>query len=123
MAEEFVIPNIEKEAAFLEKSIFHLDGPGAVDKLDLLLDINRLDRIQWVPGAGHPTAVHWLPMLKKIQDKKKVLWISSPAEEVKELVNNLQPKELVIKVEDSFKNEQEADEFGNQVKKWCKEKF
>lgn len=121
MAEEFVIPNIEKEAAFLERSIFHLDGPDAVDKLDLLLDIDKLDGIQWVPGTGNPTAVHWLPMLKKIQDKKKVLWIGSPAEEVKELVVNLEPKGLSIAVS-NFKNEQEANEFVNQVERWCKEK-
>ena len=121
MAEEFVIPNIRKEAAFLERSIFHLDGPDAVDKLDLLLDIDKLDGIQWVPGAGSPTAVHWLPMLEKIQNKKKVLWISSQAEEVKELVANLEPKGLIIAVS-GFKNEQEADEFVNQVGKWCKQK-
>lgn len=121
MAEEFVIPNIRKEADFLERSIFHLDGPDAVDKLDLLLDIDKLDAIQWVPGANSPTAVHWLPMLKRIQNREKVLWICSPAGEVKELVNNLESKGLIIAV-DGFKNEQEADEFVNQVEKWCKEK-
>jgi len=122
MAEEFVIPNIKKEAAFLERSIFHLDGPGAVDKLDLLLDIEKLGGIQWVPGAGNPTAVHWLPMLKKIQRKGKVLYISSPPQEVEELVEELEPKGLIIAVEHIFKNEHEADEFVSQVEKWSKKK-
>lgn len=126
MAEEFVIPNIRKEAAFLEESIFHLDGPDAVDKLDLLLDIEELGGIQWIPGAGAPTAVHWLPMLKKIQNKDKVLYISSPPEEVKELVRELDTKGLIINVgcdadkPHVFKNEHEADEFISQVEKWCK---
>jgi len=130
MAEEFVIPNIRKEAAFLERSIFHLDGPDAVDKLDLLLEIEELGGIQWVPGTGKPTAVHWLPMLKKIQKKGKVLYISSPPEEVKQLVTELEPKGLIINVTlDTherpvvFKNKEEAEEFINQVEKWCREKL
>lgn len=120
MAEEFVIPNLRKEAVFLERSIFHLDGPDAIDKLDLLLDIKELNGIQWVPGVGNPTAAHWLPMLKKIQNKDKVLYISSPPEEIKEVVNNLEPEGLIIAVDHIFKNEREADEFVNQVEKWQK---
>jgi len=123
MAEEFIIPNVRKEAAFLERSIFHLDGPGAVDKLDLLLDIKELDGIQWVPGAGAPTAVHWLPMLKKIQSKGKNLVIYSPPEEVKELINELELKGLVIGITHVFRNEREANEFINQVEKWCEKKL
>ena len=120
MAEEFVLPNLRKEVDFLEGSIFHLDGPDAVDKLNLLLEIERLGGIQWVPGAGKPTAVHWLSMLKKIQNKGKVLYISSPAEEVKGLVENLEPRGLIIAVEHLFKNEWEAGEFVDQVEKWGK---
>jgi len=118
MAEEFVLPNLRREVDFLERSIFHLDGPDAVDKLDLLLEIQKLGGIQWVPGAGKPTAVHWLPMLKKIQNKDKVLYISSPPEEVEELVQNLELKGLIIAIEHFFKDEYEADEFVNQVEKW-----
>jgi len=135
MAEEFVIPNIRKEANFLDRSIFHLDGPGAVDKLDLLLDIKDLGGIQWVPGANNPTAVHWLPMLKKIQKRGKVLCISSPPEEVKDLINELEPRGLIIAVTrhwdvasfpdgiTPFRNEHEANEFINQVEKWCKRRW
>ena len=39
-----------------------------------------------VDHAGNPTVVHWLPMLKKIQNKGKVLYIYSSVKEVKELV-------------------------------------
>ena len=123
MAEEFVLPNLRREVDFLEKSVFHLDGPDAVDKLDLLLEIQKLGGIQWVPGAGNPTAVHWLPMLRKIQKKDKILYISSPPEQVKQLVDELRPKGLIIAVEHIFKDECEADEFVNQVEKWSKKVF
>jgi len=119
MAEEFIIPNLRREAQFLDRSIFHLDGPHALDKLDLLLDIEELDGIQWVPGAGNPSAVNWLPLLKKIQKKGKVLWISAAPEEVKKLVSELELKGLIIEVNKLFRNEAEADRFVKQVEKWC----
>jgi hypothetical protein len=129
MAEEFVIPMVKKEATYLERSIYHLDGPKAVNKLDLLLDIRELDGIQWVPGVGAPTAAHWLPMLKRIQKKGKALYIYSPPKEVKELVSELEPKGLIINVTCDaaerpivFKNKEETDDFIHQVEKWCKYK-
>jgi 5-methyltetrahydrofolate--homocysteine methyltransferase len=121
MAQQFVIPNLRKEAELLDRSIFHFDGPGALDKLDLLLDIEDLDGIQWVPGAGRPPAAHWLPMLKRIQARNKVLFLSSPAAEVKILAQELDPRGLAISVEGPFDDETSADAFVRQVEAWCAE--
>ena len=118
MAEQFVIPNLRKEAKFLERSIFHLDGPGALDKLELLLDIEELGGIQWVPGAGRPPAAHWLPLLKRIQARNKILFVSSPAMEVRALVEELDPRGLAIAVEGAFEDEASAEEFVRQVEAW-----
>jgi hypothetical protein len=111
MAEEFILPNLRKEAAFLDRSIFHLDGPGALDKLELLLDIEELDGIQWVPGAGRPAAAHWLPLLERVQARGKVLFVTSPPEEVQTLVESLDPRGLAIGVEGAFEDETAVDEF------------
>ncbi len=122
MTREFVLPNLSEEAAFLDRSIFHLDGPGAASKLDMLLELNDLDGIQWVPGAGSPTALHWLPMLQKIQRRGKVLYLSSPAGEVEPLVRNLEPSGLCISVEHTFAEAEEADEFVERVERWCRDR-
>ena len=38
----------------VEHALYHLDGPGAVRHVPLLLRLERLDCIQWIQGAGKP---------------------------------------------------------------------
>ena len=59
MFKEFILPELMEEIEWLDgKTIFHLDGPGALKHLDMLLEIPKLAGIQWVYGAGQPTAAY-----------------------------------------------------------------
>ncbi len=60
MFDEVFRPGIVEECRFLEASIYHLDGPGALRHLDSLLSIRELNAVQWVYGAGHGRASDWL---------------------------------------------------------------
>ena len=51
----------------VDRSIYHLDGPGALQHLPRLLRIGRLDCIQWIQGAGAPLPSRWLDLLRRIQ--------------------------------------------------------
>ncbi len=53
MFDEFFLPGIIRECQFFDRSIYHLDGPGALRHLDLILAIPELDALQWVFGAGN----------------------------------------------------------------------
>ena len=53
--------------AHVDHSIYHLDGPGAIRHLPLLLPLERLDCIQWIQGAGSPLPSQWLDLLRQIQ--------------------------------------------------------
>lgn len=79
MFERFVAPHIESQCRWLDYSIYHLDGPGEIPHLDILLDIPELTGIQWVPGAGNPQcdSPKWFPMYKKILSKGKLLVLQS----------------------------------------------
>lgn len=83
MFEEFFLPGIMEECRFYDKSIYHLDGPGALRHLDTLLGIKELDAIQWVPGAGNEGYNRWIPVYQKIQAAGKSLQLQSVS--VKEL--------------------------------------
>ena len=97
MFKEFVIPELESLADYLDYMVFHLDGAEEIKHLDMLLDLPFMNAIQWVPGAGNPTAVHRLDMLKKIQSKNKsILCLSESPEETKILTKELSPKGLRI---------------------------
>ncbi|MDR1905108.1 MAG: trimethylamine corrinoid protein 2 [Treponema sp.] len=92
MFEDLIVEELEAELAYLDASVFHLDGPGALRHLDRLLSIKKLNGIQWVYGAGQPTASHWLDVLKKIQRAGKAFQVDITPEELPVLLENLAPE-------------------------------
>jgi len=71
MFEEFVKPEIAASCERLVDAMYHLDGPGQLDKLDSLLSIEQLAGIQWQPGAGQPHPIEWTEVNHKILDAGK----------------------------------------------------
>jgi succinate dehydrogenase flavin-adding protein (antitoxin of CptAB toxin-antitoxin module) len=67
MFEEFCLPDIVASCRYVDHTIYHLDGPGALRHLDRLLAIPELDCVQWIQGAGNPPPSRWLDMLRKVQ--------------------------------------------------------
>ncbi len=68
MFARFVVPALKAQCAWLDFSMFHLDGHQCIPHLDHLLAIEELDAIEWtpdptVPGGGSP---EWYPMYKRI---------------------------------------------------------
>ena len=96
MFEEFFVPALEQQTEWVERSIFHLDGPGAIRHLDLLLELPRLDGIQWVPGSGAPAVSTWLPLLKRIQARGKRLVLNVEPGEVIPLLEELDPRGVIL---------------------------
>ena len=123
--EEFVLPHITEQVNYMERSVYHLDGVGEIPHLDMLLDIEGLTAIQWVPGAGQAPIwdERWFPMYKKIQDKKKNLvlmgGISAMNTEASErLIKSLDPTGVFISYSTDTKDK--ADRMVENVEKWCK---
>jgi hypothetical protein len=96
--EEFVDPELEAELAHFDASIFHLDGPAALRHLDALLELPGLDGVQWVYGAGQPSAAHWLPVLKRILNSGKCAYVSALPSDLSALCAELQPEGLMLQV-------------------------
>jgi hypothetical protein len=93
--EQLFLPDIERQAREAGRGIFHLDGPGAARHIDALLEVDALQAIQYVAGAGH-RAGDWLPMLRKIQKKGKALQIACDGNEVLALSRELEPAGLAF---------------------------
>lgn len=54
MFASFVIPALTEQCAWLDYSMYHLDGTQAVVHLDALLAVEPLKAIEWTPQAGRP---------------------------------------------------------------------
>jgi len=77
MFAEFALPYLREQAEWLDRCIYHLDGPRALPHLDQLLSIEKLDAIQWVAGEGNPPedSDHWLPYYRRIAEAGKGIGI------------------------------------------------
>jgi len=72
MFERFVLPDLTACCDALDHGFYHLDGKGQIKHLDMLLSLERLRGIQWIPGDGQPPPEGWLPLLKRIRDGGKL---------------------------------------------------
>lgn len=77
MFERFVKPELIESSKKLTNVFYHLDGPGELVHLNSLLEIDSIQGIQWVPGAGQPNITEWPDVYKKITDAGKLIHICS----------------------------------------------
>jgi hypothetical protein len=96
MFERFVLPDLTTCCEYLDHGFYHLDGPGAIQHLDILLAMPRLCGIQWVPTDRKPGSDEWLPLLKRIIDGGKLCQVYVTAEEALNIVRNLGGKGFAL---------------------------
>jgi len=94
--EFFLEEDIIRISKYLDNSIFHLDGPMALGNLETLLQVDSLNGIQWVPGAGAEPMSKWIEVCNRVLNAGKCLQISCAPSEVKFLLSKLRHKGLFI---------------------------
>ena len=99
MFERFVVPDLAACCDHLDHGFYHLDGKGEIPHLDLLLGIERLRGIQWIPGDGQPAPDQWLPLLKRIRDGGKLCQVFVTPEGAQRIVSNLGGKGFLLVVQ------------------------
>lgn len=115
MYREFLLDELVNEIDYMDYSLYHLDGVEALQHLDILLDIPKLNVIQWVRGAKYenePISI-WFDLYKKIQAKHKAIVVYPKPHEIPEVLANLKPEGLLIQC--CARDEAEA----RQVLKMC----
>jgi hypothetical protein len=75
MFDQFLLTDTVACCDHVDQSIYHLDGPGALQHLPRLLEIESLDCIQWIQGAGAPLPSEWTDLLKRIQVGRKTVQV------------------------------------------------
>lgn len=98
MFDEFFLPGIAEECRFYGRSLYHLDGPGALRHLPSLLEIPELSAIQWVHGAGNGRSSDWLHIYRQCQQAGKGVQINADLDEVETICGALRPEGVWLSV-------------------------
>jgi len=117
---EFYVPYLRDQIRGLNRVLYHLDGPSCICHVDLLLTIERLHAIQWVPGAGQPDCSdeRWYPLYEKILNGGKGLQIYLPSANVLQFVRRFGGRGVYILT--NVRTEREADELVAACRRLCR---
>lgn len=99
MFRRFVTPCLTEQCAWLDNSLFHLDGTQALPHLDNLLAIDELDAIEWTPQAGLPGggSPNWYALYRRIRaGGKGVQAVGVAYDEVEPLLDAVGPDGMFV---------------------------
>lgn len=117
MFDDVFLPGIQRECQFLERSIYHLDGPGAIRHLDSLLSIPELNAIQFVPGSGNEVYERWIGLYQKIQKAGKGIQVICSLPEIERIIETLDPHGVLLSVSD-VPDRESAERLIRRLEKW-----
>jgi len=104
MFRDFVVPELENIYNHVDYGIYHLDGPEQIRHLDMMLQIDKLHLIQWVPGhrtsnpVHHADPMNWLDLFRRIQESGKKVLISCPPSRVRPLLDKIARDRVLLSV-------------------------
>jgi hypothetical protein len=118
MFDEVFLEGIAAECRFLDQSIYHLDGPGALRHLESLLEIRELGAVQWVCGAGNEGFHRWVEVYRKIQRAGKGIIIYPTLEELPMVFETLRPEGVLFGSVGGVGDRETAEEVLKRIEKW-----
>ena len=118
MYDEVFLPGIINECQFLDHSIYHLDGPGALRHLDSILSIPELNALQWVPGAGNRGYEKWVDVYQRAQAAGKGVQVLCRYDEIDAVMETLDPHGVFLSVGEVPSREAGEDMLAR-LEKWC----
>jgi len=93
---ECFVPALEKQVAWLDHAIYHLDGTGAFHLVEEVCKIDGIYAVQVLPGTGKPGPLHYMDVLKTVQHMGKGLHITISPQEIPEALSRLSSRGLFI---------------------------
>jgi hypothetical protein len=114
--DELFLPTVRRQTEWVARTIYHLDGPGAVGHLDSLLALPELTGIQWVAGAGAPPMIEWTDLCRRVLEAGKLLYIDCEPGEVETLLEELPHEGLLLQTRCA--SERDAEQLLADMRRW-----
>ena len=116
----YILPGIREETRFLDASLYHLDGPGALRHLNTILSLPELGGVQWVPGSGDASAQGQIEVYRRIQAAGKCVVAYCGVDDIQPVCEALASEGLLIITH--AQNQAEADDIVRFTERIYKEK-
>lgn len=118
--EFFIDGEIAPQCEVIPYPFYHLDGPDCIRHVDELLKLDKLTGIQWQPGAGAEPGCdpRWTPMLQKIQEAGKNLYVYARMDEVEPLCRTLDTNRMIIYITEYAKTPVQAQQLMENIIRW-----
>lgn len=120
MFRDIFLSVIEQQTEFLDHTVYHVDGVNAFVHVDALCELPKLQALQILPGAGKPSPLHYMDILKKVQAAGRNLHISISPHEVETALSELSARGLFIST--SAETEDDARQLLKSAEKWSKDR-
>jgi hypothetical protein len=115
MFERYVLPDLSACCEALDYAFYHLDGKGQLVHMDMLLAMERLRGMQWVPGDGQPQAEHWLTILSRIRQSGKLCQVNVNTQGALTILRELGGKGFALLINEKLSPEQ-GNAFLNEIR-------
>ncbi|MDD4773505.1 MAG: hypothetical protein PHZ09_07850 [Eubacteriales bacterium] len=87
---EFVLPVLERSINHSPRyNYYHLDGPGELCHLDMILGIENLKCMQWVPSPNDRDQCKWGWLFREIADAGKNIWFCGGLDNLDLLIDQI----------------------------------
>ena len=114
---EFSLPCLRREVQGMTRNIYHVDGKGVAQHLDLILSLPEIHAIQWVQGLGKDLAIQqWVPLLQRIIAAGKSVVVDLQAGELDDFMAAIKPAGLFLCIGVEEGQEQAVLQ---RVQRWC----
>ena len=112
MFEQFALSDLDRCFQRTDHAFYHLDGPGAIPHLDMLLSLESLHGVQWNPAPQKPRASDWIPLLKRIKDGGKLCLVSTDPDGARQIVREIGGRGVCLIVgSQELMSSEEVDDF------------
>jgi hypothetical protein len=118
MFEDIFLPALQLQIGQLDYVVYHVDGIGAFVHVDIICSLPGVQAVQILPGAGKPSPLHYLDVLKKVQRAGKNLHITISSDEVRPALELLSSRGLFI--DTTCESEDEARDLLALAGQWSK---
>ncbi|MBN2132426.1 MAG: hypothetical protein JW741_23190 [Sedimentisphaerales bacterium] len=101
------LPAIQDEIKHTTHNVFHLDGKGVARHVDAILDLPRIQAIQWAQGMGEDQPImQWIPLLKRIRAAGKSVIVDLQKHELEDFIAEMPPEGLFLWIAENDESQQ-----------------